>query len=110
MTTMPHLPEDLIDGVARRFRALADPTRLRLLSELEGAGELPVGTLAERAGVGLSNTSKHLGLMEREGFVAKRRAGTTVLYRIDDPSLALLCELSCSALRERYRDLAARGA
>jgi DNA-binding transcriptional ArsR family regulator len=109
MAATSRLPEDLIDGVARRFRALADPTRLRLLNELDGAGELPVGTLAERAGVGLSNTSKHLRLMEREGLVARRRAATTILYRIDDPSLARLCGLACTALRERYRDLAARG-
>ncbi len=109
MIGVAQLPEDLIDGVARRFRALADPTRLRLLNELDAAGELPVGTLSERAGVGLSNTSKHLRLMEREGLVARRRAGTTILYRIDDPSLAQLCELSCAALRDRYRSLAGGG-
>jgi DNA-binding transcriptional ArsR family regulator len=109
MTDVAQLPDDLIDGVARRFRALADPTRLRLLNELGRAGELPVGTLSERAGAGLSNTSKHLRLLEREGLVARRRSGTTILYRVDDPTLAEICDLSCSALRQRYRNLAARG-
>ncbi len=106
---MSQLPDDLIDGVARRFRALADPTRLRLLNELDRADELPVGTLSEQAGVGLSNTSKHLRLLEREGLVAKRRSGTTILYRIDDPALGRLCDLACAALRDRYRSLADRG-
>jgi DNA-binding transcriptional ArsR family regulator len=100
------VPNTLIEQAAERFRLLADPTRLRLLNELDAADELPVGELAERAGVGLSNTSKHLHQLEREGLVAKRREGTTIHYRIADPSLRELCDLVCSGLRRRYSALA----
>jgi DNA-binding transcriptional ArsR family regulator len=102
------VPTTLIDQAAERFRLLSDPTRLRLLNELDAHDELPVGELAERARVGLSNTSKHLHQLEREGLVARRRQGTTILYRIADPTLAELCDLVCSGLRQRFAGLAAQ--
>jgi DNA-binding transcriptional ArsR family regulator len=100
------VPADLLEHAAERFRLLSDPTRLRLLNELDLADELAVGELAERAGVGLSNTSKHLHQLERAGLVGKRRRGTTILYRVADPSVPQLCELVCSALRRRHAQLA----
>lgn len=103
------VPTELVEQAAERFRLLSDPTRLRLLNELDAAGELPVGELAERAAVGLSNTSKHLHQLEREGLVAKRRRGTTILYRIADPTLAEICDLVCAGLRQRFATLARVG-
>lgn len=101
------VPANLIEEAAERFRLLSDPTRLRLLNELDSHDELPVGELAERTGVRLSNTSKHLHQLERDGVVARRREGTTVFYRVADPSLAALCDLVCSELRRRFGELAA---
>jgi ArsR family transcriptional regulator len=100
------VPTELVEQAAERFRLLSDPTRLRLLNELDLVQELAVGELADRAGVGISNTSKHLHQLEREGLVAKRRTGTTILYRIADPTLAELCDLVCSGLRRRHAALA----
>ena len=102
------IPANLLEQAAERFRLLSDPTRLRLLNELDDAGELPVGELAERAGVGVSNTSKHLHQLEREGLAARRRQGTTVFYRIADPTLSELCDLVCAGLRNRIAALAAQ--
>jgi DNA-binding transcriptional ArsR family regulator len=99
------VPTELIEHAAERFRLLSDPTRLRLLNELDVVEELPVGELAERAGVGLSNTSKHLHQLERNGVVAKRRTGTTILYRISDPELSDLCDLVCAGLRRHLEAL-----
>ena len=103
------VPTALVEQAAERFRLLSDPTRLRLLNELDDNDELAVGELAERAGVGISNTSKHLHQLERQGLVAKRRSGTTILYRIADPTLAELCDLVCSGLRRRFAALAQAG-
>jgi ArsR family transcriptional regulator len=102
------VPTSLIEQAAERFRLLADPTRLRLLNELGQHDELPVGELAERAQVGISNTSKHLHQLEREGIVAKRREGTAIHYRIADPSVQELCDIVCAGLRRRFGELAAR--
>jgi DNA-binding transcriptional ArsR family regulator len=103
------MPGGMIDRAAERFRLLSDPTRLRLLNELDLAGELPVGELAGRAGVRLSNASKHLHQLEREGLVARRRQGTTVFCSIADPTLPELCRLVCAGLREHAAGLAAQG-
>ncbi len=102
------VPGNLLEQAAERFRLLSDPTRLRLLNELDVADELPVGELAERAGVGLSNTSKHLHQLEREGLVARRRQGTTIFYRIAEPTLSELCDLVCAGLRNRLSALSAK--
>jgi DNA-binding transcriptional ArsR family regulator len=102
------VPTVLITQAAERFRLLSDPTRLRLLNELDLQEELPVGELAERAQVGLSNTSKHLHQLEREGIVAKRRDGTTIYYRIADESVQELCDIVCAGLRRRFSELAAQ--
>ena len=69
------VPTELIEQAAERFRLLIRPHATAAADELDDVEELAVGELAERAGVGLSNTSKHLHQLEREGIVAKRRAG-----------------------------------
>jgi DNA-binding transcriptional ArsR family regulator len=106
---MAGVPTAMLEEAAERFGLLADPTRLRLLNELDLADELSVGEVAERAEVGLSNASKHLHRLDRAGLVARRRTGTTVLYRIADPAISQLCEIVCASLRRRYAALAERG-
>ncbi len=106
MTTVTGVPATMLDEAAERFRLLSDPTRLRLLNELDLADEICVGEIADRAGVGLSNTSKHLHQLERAGLVSRRRAGTTIFYRVADPAIPQLCEIVCASLRRRYASLA----
>jgi DNA-binding transcriptional ArsR family regulator len=105
MSVADVLPEQMTDRalefVARRFRLLGEPQRLRLLRELMN-GEQSVNDLAERCATGQANVSKHLGLMRMEGLVDYRREGTRKVYRIDDPVIPVLCRLVCGALEERY--------
>lgn len=96
---MPVVPDELLDSAARRFALLADPTRLRIVSALHDAGEASVGALAEQAGIPLANASQHLNRLAQGGIVARRRSGTSVLYRIVDPSIEALCDIVCSGLR-----------
>ena len=98
----------VIEDVARRFRLLGDATRLRLLRALADADESSVGELADRAGTSLANASKHLVQLERDGIVARHRRGTTVLYRIADPTIAAVCDLVCAGVQSRYAELAER--
>jgi ArsR family transcriptional regulator len=105
---MAPVPVQLVDETARRFRLLGDATRLRLLNALHDEGELTVSELAERAETGVANASKQLSLLEREGLVERERFGTSVRYRIVDPTIEQLCDLVCSGLRARFADLARR--
>ncbi len=84
-------------AIAERFKALSEPMRLRLLQALR-EGEASVGELAERVGGGHANVSKHLQLLFQQGYVARRKEGTSNWYRIIDPQVFKLCELVCGAL------------
>jgi DNA-binding transcriptional ArsR family regulator len=72
------------------FRALAGPTRLRLLVLLAARAEVSVSDLAEAAGRSLPATSLQLGLLRRGGVVTSRRAGKRVYYRLHSPLVAEL--------------------
>ena len=100
------VPEALLEEVARRFALLGDPTRLRLLRALHEEGELSVGRLAAVTGVARVNASQHLNRLALAGLVARRREGTTVHYRVSDPTVDALCELVCAGVVDRARILA----
>jgi DNA-binding transcriptional ArsR family regulator len=104
---IPHpLPEDLAELIARRFRALGDPLRVRLLDELQD-DELTVNALAARLDAGQQNVSKHLAVLADAGMVARRKEGTHVYYRIADEGVFALCEQICGSLQTQLATLAA---
>ena len=91
------LQPNAADLIAGRFRALSDPTRLRILDQLRRNEELSVGELTEALATSQQNVSKHLGALRAEGFVARRKQGTSSLYRIADPTVLELCDRLCAA-------------
>jgi DNA-binding transcriptional ArsR family regulator len=94
-------PDDqLLARIAERLKALADPTRLRILHSLEG-GELCVTDILERVGGSQANVSKHLAVLRRCGVVAARREGTSVYYRPLDPTAFAICRMVCDTLEEQ---------
>src|SRR5512132_532099 len=104
---IPHpLPEDLAELIARRFRALGDPLRVRLLDELRD-GEQTVNALTEQLAAGQQNVSKHLSVLADTGMVARRKEGTHVYYRIADEGVFALCEQVCGSLQSQLSTLAA---
>lgn len=102
---IPHpLPEDLAELIARRFRALGDPMRVRMLDLLRD-GELSVNGLAEQLGAGQQNVSKHLAVLTEAAMVARRKEGTHVYYRIADEGVFALCEQVCGSLQAQLATL-----
>lgn len=93
----PRVPEEALGRIAERLKALADPTRLRLLFELEEA-EICVGELAGQVGGSQANVSKHLAVLRKAGLVSCRRDGMNVCYSIADPSAFEICRLVLGAL------------
>jgi len=61
------------------LKALADPTRLRILALL-GAEELTVGELTAVLGMAQSRVSGHLAVLREAGLVRDRREGTSAYY------------------------------
>lgn len=99
------LDVDAAELVARRFRALSDPTRLRILDILRRRDEASVGELTEALGTSQQNVSKHLGALHAEGFLARRKEGTSSLYRIADPAVLELCDRLCAAMEAQLAQL-----
>lgn len=93
--------------VARRFRALADPTRLRILDHLRNHDEASVGEITEALGASQQNVSKHLSALHAEGFVARRKRGTSSLYRIADPGVHELCDGVTAGIESQLAELEA---
>ena len=89
--------------IASRFRALAEPLRLRLLNKLmEGA--FTVGQLVEVTGTGQANVSKHLAVLKEAGMVATRREGLSTYCSIADPAIFQLCEIMCARLKAEHEE------
>lgn len=95
--TKPVLPDDLLETIARRFRTLGVPSRLRILNALMD-GPLGMGELAEATALEQSNLSRQVTELERAGCVQRRRMGRTTEVEITDSSLRELCDLVCGSL------------
>ncbi|HEX3186387.1 MAG TPA: metalloregulator ArsR/SmtB family transcription factor, partial [Pyrinomonadaceae bacterium] len=67
------------------FRALADPTRLRIIN-LIGDQEVCVCFFVEILNTNQPKISRHLAYLRRAGIVAARREGIWMHYRISTPS------------------------
>jgi DNA-binding transcriptional ArsR family regulator len=98
------LPIELAELIAERLRVIGDPTRIRILDLLRD-GELSVAQLTDQLGTSQQNASKHLGVLLRAGILARRKAGTSSLYRVADPGVYALCEQVCGGLRAQIDEL-----
>ena len=71
------------------FKALADPTRIQIVSLLARHGApMSVGEIVAAVDVGQSTVSAHLKQLARVRFVLVEHRGTASLYRINDACVA----------------------
>ena len=82
-----------VDTVAKFFRALGDPTRLRLLEFLLH-GEHTVTECVAHVGLSQGRVSTHLSCLADCGYVQVRRTGRNAFYRVADPRVADLVVLA----------------
>lgn len=94
---LPTLSDDVL--TAKFFRALGDPTRLKLLQILLD-GEKRVSELVALTGSPQGRVSSHLACLRWCGYVTARREGRNVYYRVEDPRVRALLELASSLVRD----------
>lgn len=97
---MSKLDDKALQHLAKYFKALAEPMRLKVLNALQD-GEKNVSQLTEMSGGTQANVSKHLSLLDQYGLVKRESRGTCVFYSIADPSVYELCELVCGQIATR---------
>lgn len=78
--------------LAKYFRGIGEPTRLRIL-ELLRDGELAVHEISGRLGITQPCASNHLATLRWCGFVTARRDFRTVHYALADERVAELLAL-----------------
>ena len=97
--------------LARFFRVLGDPTRVRLVQLLleAPAGECTVGELVAALSAPQSRVSTHLGCLRWCGLVHTRREGKQVYYRVADPRVRQLLTVGGALLRDYAAGVATCG-
>src|SRR3972149_5627148 len=78
----PPLTPAAAEGPARRFKALAAPTRVAIVNRLAGSGEVCVCELVEEFDLAQPTISHHLKVLRDVGLVDSRRRGTWAYYRL----------------------------
>jgi ArsR family transcriptional regulator, arsenate/arsenite/antimonite-responsive transcriptional repressor len=71
--------------IVASLAALAHQHRLRIFRLLvkQGPSGMPAGEIADRIGIGVTNTSFHLKELDRAGLLRATRQGRFILYAID---------------------------
>jgi ArsR family transcriptional regulator, lead/cadmium/zinc/bismuth-responsive transcriptional repressor len=90
----PPINDDELLLMAVAFKAMSDPSRLRILRVLMNH-ELCVGELAERTGLSHANTSKHLILLRDARLVTYVRLGNSKRFSLCSNVVPQLCAMLC---------------
>ena len=90
----------VFDAVAEYFGLLAEPTRLAILHTICN-DEKSVSAIVAATAATQTNVSRHLGLLHAAGVVSRRRAGSSVLYRVADPVFIDICRSACVRIAAR---------
>lgn len=94
------LSEDALRLIAQRFKALSDPTRLKLIMALRD-GPKNVGDLVAVTEKTQANVSRHLQHLADAGILDRSKSGLHVFYSIADPGVFKLCDVVCGSLQEQ---------
>jgi DNA-binding transcriptional ArsR family regulator len=70
------------------FKALADPTRRQILTDLR-EGELSAGEIAGRFSISGPSISRHLSVLRAAGLVTERRDANRIMYSLMPDRLAV---------------------
>ena len=97
-------------SLALAFKALSDPTRVKILTLLKARGRSCCGLISrsepglcacdieEAVGLSQAAVSHHMGLLRRAGLVEAEKRGRWVYYRRDEASIARLADLVAKAV------------
>jgi DNA-binding transcriptional ArsR family regulator len=99
-----YVPEPLHRFKAEFFKALAHPTRIRILELLRGT-ERTVGELQAHLETDSSSVSQQLAVLRAKSIVQTRKAGTSVYYRVRDPQIYILLDAAREIFNNHLSDL-----
>jgi ArsR family transcriptional regulator len=95
--------------VSEVYKALADPTRRRVL-ELLREREMSAGEIATHFDLAKPTLSGHFAVLREAGLVSPEKTGTTIIYRLNVSVLEEALMVLMDAFRFQRPDPAARRA
>jgi DNA-binding transcriptional ArsR family regulator len=103
---LPEQPTEA-DLLAKYFKVLAEPTRVRVLELLADGRELSVSELMRALGQSQSKVSNHLACLRWCGFVTTRREHRVVYYRVAEERVLQVLALGRAVLADNAEHVAA---
>ena len=94
------IDEKVTKDVSKIFRAISDPTRLKISYALYKGEELCVCDVAEIVGATNATASHHLRLLRDLGLAKYRKEGKLVYYSLDDDHVKQLIEIAYEHQKE----------
>ena len=91
---------------ARMVKALAHPTRLRILALLRD-GERCACEFGPLLGLGQPNVSQHLGILRKAHVVNTRRDGVRIMYSLSDERMIEVLDTLGRIARDQFVEAAA---
>ena len=90
---------ELVDFRAEILKALAQPTRLKIMDFLRD-GERCVCEIFPAIGEEQSNTSRHLNMMLAAGVLSRRKDGLKIYYAIKHPEIMEVMDIVTLIVRK----------
>ncbi len=91
--------KDLVEYRADILKALAQPTRLKIIDFLRD-GERCVCEIFPAIGEEQSNTSRHLNMMLTAGVLSRRKDGLKIYYAIKHPELIMILDIVTTVVKQ----------
>jgi DNA-binding transcriptional ArsR family regulator len=97
------IQEDEIHGMVDIFKALSDPTRMKIAFMLDQAHELCVCDVAAVLGSSMASTSHHLRTLKNLDITTSRKEGKNVIYSLKDDHIRTLIQMTLEHQREKVQ-------
>ena len=97
------MEERILELKAEVLKALAQPTRLKIL-ELLRHGERCICEIIPAVKGEQSNVSRHISLMQKSRLVTTRKDGVKVMVKVTDPEIFNILDRVSRMLREQFRE------
>lgn len=99
------MEDQIISMKSDFFKALAHPTRVRILERLvKNEEDVCVCQLIEDLGIEQSNLSQHLSILRKQHLIVSTKAGLKVMYRVKYPEVLTILEGVQEILAQQFRE------
>lgn len=99
------MKEQIISMKSDFFKALAHPTRVRILEQLaKREEEICVCELIDHLGIEQSNLSQHLSILRKQQIIVSTKVGLKVMYRIKYPEVLIILDKVQEILAQQFKE------